>query len=385
MRPELSSDPGTVDLAAAGSGPGLRSARASASAAFDRALTGWPGRCVALVAAYLGIGYAVAASVGLPIHWPVAHLYKQAQWIFLVLYAPLMVGCVLAMMGQERSIWQRARGFALSPAFFLEFAVAMVVVHATIMMFVNLKQFIPALNDRLYDSPLWRLDAWLHLGIDPAVVATELAHEWGLLPWLDRAYVLYYPAQVLVPLLFLVAKPLRPWRGRFFFAYCLLWMLGGLMYVVWPSLGPVYYRGSRFVWLDQAPYAQYLQELLIRDYVRFRSDPSFYTVKLYQGVAALPSLHVGVLTLFALSTWRWRAVSGALWLLVAVTFVGSMALGWHYAVDGYAGALLAWIAWRVARLAVDEAPDRDATVLALRRSALGDGSTLASRGASTSA
>ncbi len=370
MRPELSSDPGMADLVVAG--PGLRSARAAASVAFDRALTGWPGRCVALVAAYLGIGYAVAASIGLPIHWPFAHLYKQAQWIFLVLYAPLMVGCVLAMVGQARPLWSRFRAFALSPAFFLEFAVAMIVVHATIMMFVNLKQFIPAMNEHLYDSPLWRLDAWLHFGVDPAVVATELAHEWGLLPWLDRAYVLYYPAQVLVPLLFLVARPLRPWRGRFFFAYCLLWMLGGLVYVAWPSLGPVYYRASRFVWLSEAPYAQYLQELLMRDYVRFRSDPSFYTVKLYQGVAALPSLHVGVLTLFALSTWRWRAVSVLLWLLVAVTFVGSLALGWHYAVDGYAGALLAWIAWRIARLAVDESPDRGSTVLELRRAASDD-------------
>jgi hypothetical protein len=336
-------------------------------AALDRVLTGWPARCVALVAAYVGVGYAVAASIGLPIHWPLAHLYKQAQWIFLVFYAPLMLGCVLAMMGQQRSAWQRCRGFALSPAFFLEFAVAMVLVHATIMMFVNLKQFIPALNERLFDSPLWRLDAWLHLGIDPAVVATELAAAWGLLPWLDRAYLLYYPAQVLVPLLFLVAQPLRPWRGRFFFAYCLLWMLGGLMYVVWPSLGPVYYRASRFVWLDQAPYAQYLQELLIRDYVRFRTDPSFYTVKLYQGVAALPSMHVGVLALFSIATWRWRKLSAGLWALTAVTFAGSMALGWHYAVDGYAGAALAYAAWLVARRAVDEAPEKVSTVVELRR------------------
>lgn len=369
MRPELSSDHGTADVADGRLAHATQTADwTRGMAAIERALVGWVGRCLALVAAYVALGYMVAALVDLPIHWPFAHLYAQARWIFLLTYGPLMIGCLLAFAGQERPLWQRCRRFVLSPAFFVEFAAAMIVVHATIMMFVNLKQFIPALNERLYDSPLWRLDAWLHLGIDPAVVATELAAAWGLLPWLDRAYLLYYPAQVVVPLLFLVAKPLRPLRGRFFFAYCLIWMLGGLMYVAWPSLGPVYYRSSRFVWLDQAPYAQYLQELLIRDYIRFRSDPDFYTVKLYQGVAALPSLHVGVLTLFALATWRWRKLSVALWLLTAVTFVGSLALGWHYAVDGYAGALIAALAWFVARAAVDLVAEGGG-VLELRRSA----------------
>jgi hypothetical protein len=333
--------------------------------ALERACDGWIGRCLVLVGAYVTIGYVVAASVGLPIHWPVAHLEDQARWIFLITYGPLMTGCLLAYAGQQRELWQRCRRFVLSPAFFLEFVVAMTVVNATIMMFVNLKQFIPAIDERLYDSPLWRLDNVLHFGIDPAVVVSELAAEYGLLPWLDRAYLLFYPAQVIVPLLFLVAPKLRPQRGRFFFAYCLLWMLGGVMYVTWPTLGPIYYRSSRF-WLEQAPYATYLQEMLMRDYVRFRTDPTFYTVKLYQGVAALPSLHVGVLALFAITTARWRALSALLWLLTAITFVGSLALGWHYAIDGYAGALLALGAWVVACLVVHEEREGGG-VLELRR------------------
>jgi hypothetical protein len=128
-------------------------------------------------------------------------------------------------------------------------------------------------------------------------------------------------------------------------------MLGSLAYVLYPSLGPVYYWPSRFVWLDEAPYAQHLQWLLIRDYALFRDSPAYYAVKLYYGVAALPSLHVGMFALFAIATWRWRALSAVLWALTLVTFAGSMALGWHYAVDGYAGALLAWAAWWIARRA----------------------------------
>jgi hypothetical protein len=315
-------------------------------------LSGWVARCVALVAAYVALAYVVAARVDLPIHWPLLHLYAQARLIFLLVYGPLALGCVLAMIGQHRELWQRFRGFTMSPAFFFELLIAMAVVQATIMVFVNLKQFLPALNDRLYDSQLWRIDAALHLGVDPAAAMSDFAAQQGLLPWLDQAYLLFFPAQVVVPLLFLIAKPLRPLRGRFFFAFCLMWMLGGLSYVLVPSLGPAYYRTSRFVWLDQAPYARYLQNLLMADYVRFRQDPAFYTVKLYQGVAAFPSLHVAVLALFAIAAGAWRKVAIALWLLTAVTFAGSLALGWHYAVDGYAGVLLAALVWAIARLAV---------------------------------
>jgi hypothetical protein len=71
-----------------------------------------------------------------------------------------------------------------------------------------------------------------------------------------------------------------------------------------------------------------------------------------------------VLALFAIATGRWRMLAIALWLLTAVTFVGSLALGWHYAVDGYAGLLLAALVWLVARHAVDlEADDRNVLVL----------------------
>lgn len=355
MSRELSSERAAASVVVA---PALGARRTGVARTLERHMTGWAARCLALTAAYVALGYVIAALVALPLHWPVAYLFAQAKWIFFLTYAPLALGWVLASARQERPLWSRFRGFLLSPVFFFEFAAAMIAVHATIMVFVNLKQYIPAVNEMLYDSPLWRLDAWLHFGIDPAVVATELAAEHGLLPWLDRAYVLYYPAQVVVPLLFLLAVKLRPRRGRFFFAYCLIWMLGGMMYFAWPSLGPVYYRPSRFVWLDQAPYAQYLQDLLMRDYVRFRTDPAYYTVKLYQGVAALPSLHVGVLVLFAIASRPWRPVAVALWALTAVTFVGSLALGWHYAIDGYAGAALACLAWWTARILVrDEAPD----------------------------
>lgn len=363
-----------TDSVAVPQGAGRRRSRWwAARIAVERALTGWAARCVALVAAYVAVGYAVSAALGLRLRWPAEELVVQAKWLFFLVYAWLSLRWLLASAGQKRPLRERCRQMLVSPAFFLELVVATAAVLATLAVFANLRRDVPAINETLYDSPLWRLDALLHLGVEPAVVATELAAEHGLLPWLDRAFGLVYSAELAVPLLFLVSARLRPLRGRLFFALCLLWMIGGVLCLVWPALGPAFYRPSRFVWLDQAPYAQYLQDVAMRGYVRFRTHPgsdAAAVVALHQGVAALPNLQVGVLALCAIASQRWRALSLALWLVALVGFVASLALGWHYAVDGYAGALLACVTWLVACRAVPlQRPDRDAAAPTLPRGA----------------
>ncbi len=320
---------------------------------------GWTGRCLALTAAYVAIVYLIAATVALPLHWPVAHMLRQAQAVLLLAYVPLLVAFFAGGAVGPRARLVELRSHLFSVRFLGELLLAMLAVHVTLMAFVNLKQYVPAINERLWDSPLWRLDEVLHFGVAPSVAASNFAAEHGLLPWLDRAYLVFFPVQVVVPLLFLLAPSLRQERGRLFFAYCLLWMVGSAVYVLWPSLGPCYYRASRFGWLDQAPYARHLQDVLIRDYARFRHDPSYYQVKLYYGVAALPSLHVAVVALFAMASRRWRSLCVALWALTLVTFVGSLALAWHYAVDGYLGAALAWGCWWVAGRAVGAIDERE--------------------------
>jgi len=64
------------------------------------------------------------------------------------------------------------------------------------------------------------------------------------------------------------------------------------------------------------------------------------------GISAMPSLHVAVALLVFLLM---RPYGPRLaWLFggyVVVMLVGSVHLGWHYAVDGYAGLVGGWVAW----------------------------------------
>jgi membrane-associated phospholipid phosphatase len=58
------------------------------------------------------------------------------------------------------------------------------------------------------------------------------------------------------------------------------------------------------------------------------------------GISAFPSIHVAIATLYALVGWRIsrfaRVVSLA---FLATILVGSIHLGWHYSLDGYASII----------------------------------------------
>ena len=63
----------------------------------------------------------------------------------------------------------------------------------------------------------------------------------------------------------------------------------------------------------------------------------------------MPSLHIAMATLFALVGWTIDRRLGIAATLFAVgIFIGSIHLGWHYAVDGYVSAPATVMLWLLA-------------------------------------
>ncbi len=62
----------------------------------------------------------------------------------------------------------------------------------------------------------------------------------------------------------------------------------------------------------------------------------------------MPSIHVSSALLFALVWWRLNRVIGILvGVFSAVILLGSVHLGYHYAIDGYVAIPLTWLIWHV--------------------------------------
>jgi hypothetical protein len=214
-----------------------------------------------------------------------------------------------------------------------------------------LKVSIPLVHRSLFDEQLWSFDRLVHLGLSPSVFVAELVHGTPLARLLDRWYG-FWVTTVLAALAFVYLSARSDRRRNFALACGVLWLVGVWIYLAVPALGPCYTSPDVFAGLtSEMPSARAGQAALWGNYARMLAgrDGTLKEFNPYFGVAAFPSLHVGAHWLFALWARRHlRALFVPLAVATGLTFMASLATGWHYAVDGYAGMLLAWLAVRVA-------------------------------------
>lgn len=228
-----------------------------------------------------------------------------------------------------------------------------------------LKVFIPFVNGRRWDVELAWLDQALHLGVSPSRFLVALFGGTPLLPAIDWTYFLWLPF-ALLGFGFFAAFPDTETRARYVFSHVLLWTLGAWGYVAMPALGPALAFPDEWKAVraemplnSGGQVTLLLNYQLVLDAKRDGAPPApFLNPAL--GVAAMPSLHVGVDVL--LLVWcrrRARPLALLAFLALLVHVLGSVATGWHYAVDAYVGAALAllaaWAAGRRARGLAEEA------------------------------
>lgn len=220
--------------------------------------------------------------------------------------------------------------------------------------FTSMKAMIPVIHPFSWDAAFARWDLWLHGGSHPWQLLQPLLGQPLVSSAVNAVYNLWF--FVLFGLLLWQAVSLRDRRLRlqFLVSFVLVWaILGSLAATLLSSAGPVYF--GRVTGLEDsfAPLMAYLreagqsypiwalevQEMLWADYRLAGAGPG-------SGISAMPSLHVASAILFALLGWRTsRALGMALTAFAAMILIGSVHLGWHYAIDGYAAIPAAWLIW----------------------------------------
>ena len=218
--------------------------------------------------------------------------------------------------------------------------------------FVGVKASIPDLNPYSWDHYFSELDRTLHFGVLPwqwlqpilghpvITFAININYNgWFMVMWMTWVYFAF------------VERP-SVLRTRFFLSFFLMWILiGGILAIVFASAGPCYYGR---LGLSPDPYAglmTYLrgvnqilpvwaipvQDLLWQGHIGKSA---------IDGISAMPSMHNGSALLFALAGYQVSRFAGRLLSVHAILiFIGSVHLGWHYAVDSYLAWALTLVIW----------------------------------------
>jgi hypothetical protein len=336
------------------------------------------GRAIAVMLSTLVLYTAVVLATGKVDLVPFAYLLATYLSYAFVLTAVGVLGFLAALLanemffnktGENRSLfglikiwlierWQRDR--------FFSFIWPPVLFALLMTSFNSFKQLVLSTAPFKYDEVFAQWDKALFLGTDPWIITHSILSE----PWMTRAIDVSYHAWFMPMSVGVIACAFLPsstfrLRTQYLLTYIGVWIgLGSVLAYLLPSAGPCFYNdfvgqhesfGQLMSRLNVAAEAYEGTKLgfhFAQDYLR----NAFGGTELIRGggISAMPSVHNGLAVLFAIAAFKVNRWAG--WLMAAyavVIWIGSIHLGWHYALDGIVAAIATIGLWHGAGRLVD--------------------------------
>lgn len=197
-----------------------------------------------------------------------------------------------------------------------------------------------------FDLAQANFDKAIHFGTDPWRLLYRFAQDETLLAIVEWNYGVLWFFLSFGALVVAILAPAGEMRTRYLICFILVWVVvGNIVAGLFMSAGPAFYG---FVTGDTARYAEQLAWL-----GEFGGGSAYYQAYLWDlqeagvtgfgsGISAFPSVHVALAALNAMFAWSLdRRLGLAAWGYAAFVQFSSVYLAWHYAIDGYAGVVLA--------------------------------------------
>jgi hypothetical protein len=234
----------------------------------------------------------------------------------------------------------------------IRFVVLALTVTAYFGSFASWKSAIPLLYPGFHwDAPLEAAEIWLH-GDHPDGYLAPIFGSARVILLLDRVYHTWF--YMLFGLVIWQAWESDHKRLRqFWMSFALIWILLGILTAAaLASAGPIYAGLDR----GSVSYTDLLARLNAAEalaplFVRMSAWSLWEAARqpgasIGDGISAFPSLHVAIASLATFALWRAHRLLGVIGGSYALLIlIGSIMLGWHYALDGEAAILGAAIIW----------------------------------------
>ena len=218
----------------------------------------------------------------------------------------------------------------------------------------TLKKAIP-LNQPFYADPLLiEIDRMVFGGKDAWQLTHAIFGTWAT-RFIDAAYTFWVVAQILLGIGIILARDLR-FKIQVALTFQLSWaLLGAGLATFSSSVGPCFlfefYSDRTFLPLmEELRSVGNLGALAGMEYLLASQG----TNSIGSGISAMPSLHVGISVIIALCI-REKAprLQWLGWGYLAIMYIGSIHLGWHYASDGVVSGVLVAALWYGVRFLVN--------------------------------
>jgi hypothetical protein len=220
--------------------------------------------------------------------------------------------------------------------------------------FGSFKRLIPYVNPFGWDETFMRWDQALHGGAAPWELLQPLLGSPLVTSGVNFFYNLWLFVMFFTFIWQMLTLKRQAVRMQFLLSFVSCWIVVGTIAASYlSSAGPCFFGRITGLADPYAPLMTYLhaaaehvpvwslnvQEMLWENY-------QSRGTMLGGGISAMPSMHVASSVLLALLGWRtgrWFGI--AYTAFAAVIMIGSVHLGWHYAIDGYLGTVLAMAIW----------------------------------------
>ncbi|SBS29727.1 hypothetical protein MAQ5080_01484 [Marinomonas aquimarina] len=247
------------------------------------------------------------------------------------------------------------------PSEALNIALMLTAISLILSVYTSVKDAISFINPFYLDPLLISLEEKIHFGYQPWQLTHALFNSSLATGVINLFYNLWFFFCWIFIIYFCVATRNAQLRQQALISFIGCWMLiGGVLAILFSSVGPCFYGNA----YDQSPLFDPLMTLLNAQHNELLEQDMYIAVwalktqdllwsshianasTFGEGISAMPSMHVSMATLMALSLSALNKKLGVLgWLYLVMIQIGSVHLGWHYALDGYVSIPLTIAIW----------------------------------------